>query len=232
MVNPNSVTHEMTDNQSERRSSLSIDEKALDKLESTLSPDVALDAEDKLYDHNGKEKVLETAEDFATALVSLEDDPTLPIHTFRMWFSGLGLAVFGAVLGMLFVSDNFPFTVTRPLRVNLSPFCSNSVHKLLPCLLFSCSCWFTCSAKYSNSSFRVLTVNGIMAMPFGILWTLAHSVCPVPSSSRILNLTSLNKKDIKEHAAAQIMANTAAGAATACFVFASDDLFYNITVNV
>jgi len=39
-------------------------------------------------------------------------------------------------------------------------------------------------------------------------------------------------KDIKEHVAAQIMANTAAGAALACFVFASDDLFYNITVNV
>lgn len=28
------------------------------------------------------------------------------------------------------------------------------------------------------------------------------------------------------------MANTAAGAATACFVFASDDLFYDITVSV
>ena len=28
------------------------------------------------------------------------------------------------------------------------------------------------------------------------------------------------------------MANTASGAALACFVFASDDLFYNISVNV
>lgn len=38
--------------------------------------------------------------------------------------------------------------------------------------------------------------------------------------------------DIKEHVASQIMANTASVAATACFVFASDDLFYNITVDV
>lgn len=61
------------------------------------------DVEDRLYDHNGKEKVLETAEDFATALVSLDDDPTMPLNTFRMWFSGIGLAVFGSVLAMLFV---------------------------------------------------------------------------------------------------------------------------------
>jgi hypothetical protein len=37
--------------------------------------------------------------------------------------------------------------------------------------------------------------------------------------------------DIKEHVAIQIMANTASTAAQACFVFASDDLFYGITVN-
>lgn len=79
-------------------------EKDIDrKLEAALSPDVTLDAEDKLYTETGKEKVLETAEDFSTALVSLDDDPTLPVHTFRMWFAGLGLAVFGAILGMLFV---------------------------------------------------------------------------------------------------------------------------------
>jgi hypothetical protein len=37
--------------------------------------------------------------------------------------------------------------------------------------------------------------------------------------------------NIKEHVASQIMANTAATAASACFIFASDDLFYGITVN-
>jgi hypothetical protein len=67
--------------------------------------DVAYDVvEDQAppYDDNGKERVLSTAADFAVALCSLDDDPSMPIHTFRMWFIGLGLAVFGAVLGMLF----------------------------------------------------------------------------------------------------------------------------------
>jgi hypothetical protein len=70
------------------------------------SGDVAYDhVEDEAvppYDENGKERVLETAADFATALCSLDDDPTMPVYTFRTWFLGLGLAVFGAVLGMLF----------------------------------------------------------------------------------------------------------------------------------
>lgn len=187
----NPVTQEMSDRQSERRSSLSIDEKALDKLESTLSPDVTLDAEDRLYDHNGKEKVLETAEDFATALVSLEDDPTLPIHTFRMWFSGLGLAVFGAVLGMLFQF--------RPQVI-------------------------TVSALFLQ----------LLVYMFG---KVLEFIIPGPRSkwhngNAFWNFMNPGPFNIKEHAAAQIMANTAAGAATACFVFASDDLFYNITVNV
>ena len=55
-------------------------------------------------DNNGQEQVLETADDFAKRLISLDDDPTMPIHTFRMWFTGIGLAVFASVLGMLFVS--------------------------------------------------------------------------------------------------------------------------------
>jgi hypothetical protein len=82
-----------------------------DKLDTSVERTETFDPEDKLYDANGKEKVLETPEDFATALVSLEDDLTMPVHTFRMWFSGIGLAVFGAVLGMLFV--NTPCQVPR-----------------------------------------------------------------------------------------------------------------------
>lgn len=62
------------------------------------------EVEEQLYDEHGKDKVLETAEDFSRALVSSEDDTNLPCHTFRMWLTGVGLAVFGAVLGMLFVS--------------------------------------------------------------------------------------------------------------------------------
>ena len=49
----------------------------------------------------------------ATRLISLEDDPTLPAFTFRMWFLGIGLSCFGAVLGQIFVCfDPLPTFVT------------------------------------------------------------------------------------------------------------------------
>ena len=102
-------THDDADNHSselDEKSGYPSDDKFdSGKLEPTIAAAHALESEDKLYDTNGKEKVLETAADFATALVSLEDDPGMYVHTFRMWFVGIGLAVFGAVLGMLFVSS-------------------------------------------------------------------------------------------------------------------------------
>lgn len=45
----------------------------------------------------------ETDMDYAIRLISLEDDPDLPIFTFRMLFLAVGLACFGAVLGQIFV---------------------------------------------------------------------------------------------------------------------------------
>ncbi len=45
----------------------------------------------------------ETAEDWSIRLISLEDDPTLPVWTFRLWFCSLGLSCFGAVLSQIFV---------------------------------------------------------------------------------------------------------------------------------
>ncbi|BGP50986.1 hypothetical protein JCM10450v2_006912 [Rhodotorula kratochvilovae] len=51
---------------------------------------------------NGKERPIETAEDIATRCISLEDDPSMVIHTFRMYFLALGLTCFAAVLGQIF----------------------------------------------------------------------------------------------------------------------------------
>jgi len=149
-----------------------------------------IELDDKLYDANGKEKVLETPEDFSRALVSADDDPTMPIHTFRMWFAGLGLAVFGAVLGMLFQF--------RPQVISVSAL-------FLQLLAFMIG--------------RLLAV-----------------VIPGPGSrfhtgNWFWNFMNPGPFNLKEHVASQIMANTAATAAQACFVFASDDLFYGITVN-
>jgi hypothetical protein len=79
-------------------------------------------------DRLDNDKVLETAEDFSVALVSLQDDPTLPINTFRMWFCGIGFAGFGSVLGMLFVSSSPMIRYHSPSNVGLSY--SNSGPKL------------------------------------------------------------------------------------------------------
>ncbi|PAV19472.1 OPT oligopeptide transporter [Pyrrhoderma noxium] len=51
---------------------------------------------------DGRERPIETDIDVATRLISLDDDPSLPIMTFRTWFLGLGLSCFGAVLGQIF----------------------------------------------------------------------------------------------------------------------------------
>lgn len=113
-----------------------------------------------------QEKVLETAEDFSRALVSSEDDPNLPIHTFRMWFTGLGLAVFGAVLGMLFVSA--VICVSCPQWKAIQLFASNSDHKSSPSQHCSFNCSHTCSDVSSRRPFRVLAVAGTATTGFGI----------------------------------------------------------------
>ncbi|KAJ7786495.1 OPT oligopeptide transporter [Mycena metata] len=53
-------------------------------------------------DADGNEKPIVTASDWSTRLISLHDDPTTPVWTFRLWFLALGLSVFGAVLGEIF----------------------------------------------------------------------------------------------------------------------------------
>jgi hypothetical protein len=133
----------------------------------------------------------ETAEDFAVGLCSLDDDPTMRIHTFRMWFIGVGLAVFGAVLGMLFQF--------RPQVIDVSPL-------FLQLLAYMLGKFFE----------KIIPGPGSRLHNGNAFWNFMN---PGPFN-------------LKEHVAAQIMANTAAVAATACFVFASDDLFYGITVNV
>ncbi|KAH8917353.1 OPT oligopeptide transporter [Atractiella rhizophila] len=53
-------------------------------------------------DETGHERPIETDIDYATRLVSLDDDPEAPWFTFRSVVLSLGLACFGAVLGQLF----------------------------------------------------------------------------------------------------------------------------------
>lgn len=46
--------------------------------------------------------------DYAIRLISLDDDTTLPIFTFRMWFLALGLSCFSAILSQIFVRALHP----------------------------------------------------------------------------------------------------------------------------
>ncbi|KAJ7098484.1 OPT oligopeptide transporter [Mycena belliarum] len=51
---------------------------------------------------DGHERPIETDADYATRLISLDDDPATRVFTFRLWFLGLGLSCFAAVLGQIF----------------------------------------------------------------------------------------------------------------------------------
>lgn len=42
-----------------------------------------------------------TLERLSCRCISLEDDPTMVVHTLRMWFIGIGLTSFAAVLGQI-----------------------------------------------------------------------------------------------------------------------------------
>ncbi|KAJ6503361.1 OPT oligopeptide transporter [Mycena vitilis] len=85
-----------------------VDEKASDTKEAVFlsnDSDIGEVCEDIRVidmDANGAEKPIVTASDWSTRLISLHDDPTLPVWTFRLWFLSLGLSAFGAVLGEIF----------------------------------------------------------------------------------------------------------------------------------
>lgn len=59
--------------------------------------------------------------DYAVRLISLEDDPSLPIFTFRMWFLALGLSCFGAILSQIFVRIYLPFTTNEAHTTTVLP---------------------------------------------------------------------------------------------------------------
>ncbi|TNY19127.1 peptide transporter MTD1 [Rhodotorula diobovata] len=77
-----------------------------------------LDAEDVLA--NGKERPIETAADLGTRCLSLDDDPTMPIHTLRMYILGLGLTCFSAVLGQIFYFRPTSLTVSQLFLIVIS----------------------------------------------------------------------------------------------------------------
>ncbi|KAF9462816.1 peptide transporter MTD1 [Collybia nuda] len=98
-----SITHPTPDRK-ESFADEKYDEKGDNSVEiaESLKGEVYDDIRDIDMGEDGKERPIVTDIDVATRLISLEDDPTLPAFTFRMWFLGLGLACFGSVLGQIF----------------------------------------------------------------------------------------------------------------------------------
>lgn len=71
--------------------------------ETSYVGDVCEDIREIDLGEDGKERPIETWADWSQRLVSQDDDPSLPVWTFRLWFISIGLSCFGAVLGEVFV---------------------------------------------------------------------------------------------------------------------------------
>ncbi|OCH87078.1 OPT oligopeptide transporter [Obba rivulosa] len=80
---------------------LSLDKEKFDVSEQAVSDD---DAEDE---------VIQNAEDVAIQVLSTEDNPDLPVFTFRMAFLGVGLSAFGSVLSTIYTFKPQNATVSQ-----------------------------------------------------------------------------------------------------------------------
>ncbi|KAJ7362521.1 peptide transporter MTD1 [Mycena albidolilacea] len=152
-------------------------------------------------DDNGKERPIVTDVDVATRLISLEDDPTLPAFTFRMWFLGLGLSCFGAVLGQIFYFRPQTISVSQLFLQILAYILGVAMQEIIP--------------GPSNTRYGFKT-------PDNAFWRFMN---PGPFTS------PQTTSDLKEHVAITIFASTAGGSALAISIFAADDLYYGIQPN-
>ncbi|KAK0493199.1 OPT oligopeptide transporter [Armillaria luteobubalina] len=110
-----------------------LDDKRLPTLDVSEIGDVYADGP-RLIDlgEDGKERPIQTDSDYALRLLSLEDDPTLPIFTFRMWFLSLGLSCFGAVLGQIFYFRPQTITVSSLFLQIISFILGRFMEQMIP----------------------------------------------------------------------------------------------------
>ncbi|CAK5272524.1 unnamed protein product [Mycena citricolor] len=145
-------------------------------------------------DETGHERPIETDMDYATRLVSLDDDPLMRVFTFRMWFLALGLSCFAAVLGQIFYFRPQTIYVSQ-LFIQILAFILGRVMEVI----------------IPGPSERAL-----LKTPDNAFW-------------RFMNHGRFN---LKEHVAIVIMASTASSSALAISVFATQELYYNVSTNV
>ncbi|KAH8919014.1 OPT superfamily oligopeptide transporter [Atractiella rhizophila] len=94
--------------------------------------DVWEDVREIDLDSTGKERAVETSEDWGYRLVSLADDPSAPVWTFRMWFIAIGLSCFGAVLSQIFAFRPQTVYVSQLFLQTFSYIMGRGLEYLLP----------------------------------------------------------------------------------------------------
>ncbi|KAF8524054.1 OPT oligopeptide transporter [Hysterangium stoloniferum] len=77
-------------------------------------------------------EVIRKAEDVATLVITTDDDPTLPVFTFRTIFLGVGLSAFGAVLGTIYTFKPQNATVSQLFVLIIAYVLGTAMHKLMP----------------------------------------------------------------------------------------------------
>lgn len=78
------------------------------------------------------EKVIEKAEDVAVEIISTEDDPSLPVLTFRSVFLGIGLSAFSAVLGTIYTFKPQNATVSQLFSLIIAYVLGTAMHAAIP----------------------------------------------------------------------------------------------------
>ncbi|KAJ7210971.1 OPT oligopeptide transporter [Mycena rebaudengoi] len=119
---PDLEKHGLSDSKRDSQGSLS-DEKSPEKVDLDNIEEVGEVFADgpRLIDlgEDGRERPIVTDHDYATRLIALDDDPTLRVFTFRMWFLAVGLSCFSSVLGQI-SPPHTGFQFFRPQQIVVS----------------------------------------------------------------------------------------------------------------
>ncbi|ETW80571.1 oligopeptide transporter [Heterobasidion irregulare TC 32-1] len=78
------------------------------------------------------DKVIDKAEDVAVEIISTEDDPSLPVLTFRSVFLGIGLSAFSAVLGTIYTFKPQNATVSQLFSLIIAYVLGTAMHAVIP----------------------------------------------------------------------------------------------------
>ncbi|KZT33595.1 OPT superfamily oligopeptide transporter [Sistotremastrum suecicum HHB10207 ss-3] len=80
----------------------------------------------------GDEEIIKAAQDVAVLVISTDDDPSLPVFTFRTIFLGVGLSAFASVLGTIYTFKPQNATVSQLFVLIIAYILGKAMEELLP----------------------------------------------------------------------------------------------------